>query len=324
MSASFTVLIPVLNGMPYIEECLLSLEQQTRKDFSVYVWDNGSTDGTRECLEAWVPKRLPGKLFFDQPLPLGDCRAALINASPTECCALLDADDRCYPNRFEAQLQFWDKRPELAMFGTHIQCIDADGNQINQASELPLSALDIRCHQLRANAFRQSTMMLSKAACQAVGNFRNLKCEDYEIQLRIAAKYESANMEDTLLEYRVHHNSTSAGYGVDPGNMDFAINALSQNAPTAYGISAEAMTGLRTKKIPYAYPLLKEIAKTIAGQSKCQEKDVFENKFFRAACSWMIRSDDWKTQLQLLRQEPFDLNTLRRVKQIAVNATASD
>ncbi len=40
-----TVIIPVLNAMPYLPEALASLEAQTFRDFEVCLWDNGSPDG---------------------------------------------------------------------------------------------------------------------------------------------------------------------------------------------------------------------------------------------------------------------------------------
>ena len=36
-----TVVIPNLNGMKYLKDCLDSLRQQTRTDFSVILIDNG-------------------------------------------------------------------------------------------------------------------------------------------------------------------------------------------------------------------------------------------------------------------------------------------
>ena len=43
-----TVVIPNLNGMKYLKDCLDSLREQSRQDFSVMIIDNGSTDGSAE------------------------------------------------------------------------------------------------------------------------------------------------------------------------------------------------------------------------------------------------------------------------------------
>lgn len=51
-----TVVIPNLNGMRYLKECLDSLMTQSRQDFSVLLIDNGSTDGSADYVESHYPE----------------------------------------------------------------------------------------------------------------------------------------------------------------------------------------------------------------------------------------------------------------------------
>ena len=49
-----SVVVPVLNGMPWIEHQLMALAaQQLAVDWEVVVADNGSDDGTRSCVMQW-------------------------------------------------------------------------------------------------------------------------------------------------------------------------------------------------------------------------------------------------------------------------------
>ena len=55
MSASeeippLSVVLPVYNGMPYVEESVASILAQTYGRFEFVIGDNGSTDGTAEAL----------------------------------------------------------------------------------------------------------------------------------------------------------------------------------------------------------------------------------------------------------------------------------
>ncbi len=50
------IIIPNWNGKPMLENCLLSLRQQTSSDFRVIVVDNGSSDGSIELLETSFPE----------------------------------------------------------------------------------------------------------------------------------------------------------------------------------------------------------------------------------------------------------------------------
>jgi glycosyltransferase involved in cell wall biosynthesis len=78
MSCRLTVILPVLNAMPYLTEALASLEAQTFRDFEVCLWDNGSTDGSLEEARRWIPGRLKGRVVADRPLPLHECFARML------------------------------------------------------------------------------------------------------------------------------------------------------------------------------------------------------------------------------------------------------
>ena len=51
-----TVVIPNLNGMKYLKDCLDSLMEQSRQDFSVLLIDNGSVDGSADYVESHYPE----------------------------------------------------------------------------------------------------------------------------------------------------------------------------------------------------------------------------------------------------------------------------
>ncbi len=49
------VIIPNYNGLHYLKDCLVSLETQTRSDFTTVVVDNGSTDGSVDYMREHFP-----------------------------------------------------------------------------------------------------------------------------------------------------------------------------------------------------------------------------------------------------------------------------
>ena len=51
-----TVVIPNLNGMRFLKDCLDSLMEQSRQDFSIVLIDNGSADGSAEYVESHYPE----------------------------------------------------------------------------------------------------------------------------------------------------------------------------------------------------------------------------------------------------------------------------
>ena len=60
------IIVPTYNVIAYIEECLQSIEKQTHKNYTVFLMDDGSTDGTKEYLSKWCSEHSKYKLYLLQ------------------------------------------------------------------------------------------------------------------------------------------------------------------------------------------------------------------------------------------------------------------
>lgn len=98
-----SVVIPVRNGMPFIRKCVSSAAEQTWSSTEVIVVDDGSTDGSSECVQDCGYRNI--KLI--QGTGSGACAArnAGLAASSGEFVQFLDADDLLGPNKIELQVQ---------------------------------------------------------------------------------------------------------------------------------------------------------------------------------------------------------------------------
>lgn len=206
-----SVLIPVLNGAPFLEEALASLEQQTHRDFEVLVWDNGSTDGTLEILDRWLPARLPGHVYRGVSLSLGLSLARLVEVASTELCARMDADDICHPDRFRQQLAFLRQHPALALVGTDRICIDMQGSFVEGASKLPFTPTDVLHATLVGPRIWHPTVIFKRSAILQVGNYQDHSVaeepywsEDYDLWMRLLTQHLAATMPERLLQYRIN------------------------------------------------------------------------------------------------------------------------
>ena len=107
-----SVLLPVRNGLPYIEEALQSIKTQDFTDWELIVVDDGSTDGTTEWLATQANHQIrrigtSGKgLVSALNLGLAECRGDYV--------ARMDADDVSLPDRFRIQVQALDQNPTVA------------------------------------------------------------------------------------------------------------------------------------------------------------------------------------------------------------------
>lgn len=218
-----TWLMPVLNGMPYLPQTLESIERQTHRQWELYVWDNGSTDGTVEELHRWIPARLPGRVFTGSPLNVADSLKALVEAAPTELCARIDADDLNAPDRIEKQVAFLHANPRTGLVGSWHSVIDQHGKPAGDVRRLPTNEAELLWQILFKSVFCASTVMFRRSVVLEAGNFRFPTRdvplgEDTDLMLRVALISHVANIPEPLLAYRVRPGNTTSRLG-DKANL---------------------------------------------------------------------------------------------------------
>jgi acetyltransferase-like isoleucine patch superfamily enzyme/glycosyltransferase involved in cell wall biosynthesis len=261
MDNRITWLIPVKNGMPYIRETLASIEKQTYKNWEVLVWDNDSTDGTLEELSQWIPGRLPGRVISGQPHGVGGSLARMVELCQTEFCARIDADDINYPDRLEKQIAFLQANPRVAVLGCQMHCINSKGTQ-KGSYHVPHHHADIYHKLLYGNSMAHPSVLFRRSAILDVGNYKELpNIEDYDLWLRVATKYELANLSDYLVYYRVHDNSVTQVATREGRIMGLERDCIAQYSQHLFGCDPSVISALRKREVPFSLPLLFEISK---------------------------------------------------------------
>lgn len=105
-----TVIIPNLNGMRYLEDCLSSLRKQTCQDFQTILVDNGSSDES----VAFVQEKFPEVKIHRFSSNTGFCHGVNtgIRLSDTPYVILLNNDTVCDEHFVEALLRGIKSRPD--------------------------------------------------------------------------------------------------------------------------------------------------------------------------------------------------------------------
>ncbi|MBV9760469.1 MAG: glycosyltransferase [Acidobacteriaceae bacterium] len=196
-----TWLIPILNGMPFLPSGLQTIVDQTYRNYTVLVWDNGSTDGTLEELRRWIPERIPGRIVADRPLPLGASLARLVEEAETEFCARFDADDLNRPERLERQARFLLEHPSVGVVGSQIHTIDEHGNPLPEYNHESSDA-EIRWLARYGCRLCHPSVMFRRSVILAAGNYHDVPSEDTDLWLRTADVTEMANLPERLVCYR--------------------------------------------------------------------------------------------------------------------------
>ena len=88
-----SIIIPVYNAENYLEECLLSISQQTFGDFEILAINDGSTDLSLEILKKYQEKEPRLKVFSQVNKGVSAARNRGIEEASGEYITFLDSDD---------------------------------------------------------------------------------------------------------------------------------------------------------------------------------------------------------------------------------------
>jgi acetyltransferase-like isoleucine patch superfamily enzyme len=322
MKDRITWLLPIKNGMPYLPETLASIETQTYTNWEVIVWDNGSTDGTIEELEKWIPSRLPGRLVTGNPLTLGGSLAQMVEICETELCARIDADDINLPERLEEQVKFLSTHPNIAVLGSWMYFINETGEVREDLYTIPLEHDDIIHEMLTRNAIAHPSVLFRRSAVLAVGNYRHLdNIEDFDLWLRISQHYKLANIDIPLVKYRIHENSTTQ-LAIKGNRINQAMDdCICENAPLVFGCSESEMRLLRARKHYFAIQPVLKIAKHLQQDQSGKLGDRLSSPSFISHTKNLASSQDVISRLFLSACHPDRTFLYREMKGI-VKASA--
>lgn len=135
-----SVLLPVYNAQPYLVEAVESVLGQTYEDFEVLLVDDGSTDGSGAICDAFAARDARVRVLR-HPGGVNRGLVASLNLGLDEACgefiARMDADDRCYPERFAKQVAFLDANPAIGVLGTAADSFDGTDWSVWGGSESP-------------------------------------------------------------------------------------------------------------------------------------------------------------------------------------------
>jgi glycosyltransferase involved in cell wall biosynthesis/SAM-dependent methyltransferase len=226
-AATVGIVIVTYNQAHYLSQALESVRAQKRPCDRLVVIDDGSSDNP-----AAVVAGFPNVRLITQPnRGLAAARNAGLAALDTSFVVFLDADDRLEPNAIEAGLACFARVPESGfVYGGHLY-IDADGQELGGRFEPPREEPYLQL--LRGNFIAMhGTVMYRRDCLLAVGAFDEKlpRCEDYDLYLRLARRYQVTGYPDLVASYRLHGNNMSANHRE---MLRSALQVLARYEPSA-------------------------------------------------------------------------------------------
>ena len=201
---SVTVLMSVYNGLPYLNQAIKSVLNQTFSDFEFLIIDDASTDGSRKALKEWANRDDRIRLVLhEENEGLGYSLNEGVKEAYGLWIARMDADDISLDERLEEQITYLREHPSIDVLGTWAVDIDSEGRRLRQRT-YPVEHEEI-ARLIWTNPLIHPTVMFRKSAVQAVGSYDSTvrKRQDYELWFRcLDAGLGFGNLPKVLLKYR--------------------------------------------------------------------------------------------------------------------------
>jgi glycosyltransferase involved in cell wall biosynthesis len=199
-----SVVMPVRNAAPYLEESVGSILAQTFADFELVVLENGATDGSGEVLRA-LAARDPRIRLSETAAALGRAGSSngVVQRSRAPVIVRMDADDVSHPRRLERQLEVLRRQPDVVLVGTLYAGIDRNGRRVR-----PRDRASLMRHSTES-PFPHGTTALRRRAFDQVGGYRE-ECEgweDLDLLHRLSRLGRVLVIPDALYSARFHSGS---------------------------------------------------------------------------------------------------------------------
>jgi glycosyltransferase involved in cell wall biosynthesis len=198
-----SVIIPTFNRAVFLREAIDSVLAQSHQNFELIIVDDGSTDNTREVIVADDDRV---RYVFQPNRGVSAARNLGIRHANGELIAFLDSDDLWLPQKLSRQVDWMAARPHIMLCHTEEIWIRR-GVRVNQKKIHAKYGGWIYPYCLPRCVVSPSSVIMRRALFDAVGLFdENLPvCEDYDLWLRVASRFEIGFITEPLIIKRGGH-----------------------------------------------------------------------------------------------------------------------
>jgi glycosyltransferase involved in cell wall biosynthesis len=233
-----SVVMGAFNAEPYIRESLLSAVEQTYPALEIIVVDDGSTDRTGDIVAEIAATDPRIRLIRQANMGVAAARNRAIEAASGEFIAPLDADDLWAPTKIERQVQRLQAAgPDSGFAYCWWAWIDTAGSVLDRSPRWNVEGQVLE-KLAEVNFTGCASVPLFRRSCvEAVGRYRvqlshHGSCEDWDLALRIAERYEATAVGAVLVAYRRRPQSMSTEYTTMLRSVPQVTGPLAERQPS--------------------------------------------------------------------------------------------
>ena len=202
MNPLVSVIVPVYNGAKYLTETVQSILQQSFSDFELLLLNDGSTDDSAVLLEGYTDPRI--RVIHQENIGLIDTLKKGISLAKGTYIARLDQDDLSKPERLAHQLDAIQKN-DLDVLYTQIEKFGVKNSWDNRERQTEKPGEVVLLKPLEYGCQLNSTLMAKKSVLEETTYRKEYyPCDDWDLQLRLEAKYRVGLLQEKLIRYRFH------------------------------------------------------------------------------------------------------------------------
>jgi len=200
-----SILIPLYNGINFLEECLNSVKKQSYTNWEIIIGINGhKKDSTTSNLARSIVGSNSDKIKVINYSTIGKPNTLneMVKDTKFDIICLLDVDDYWHPNKLQEQINI---KCYYSVVGT--QCYYVRGKTVTkQQPKIPIGYIT---EFFKVNPIINSSVMISK--CDAWWD-NIFGIEDYDCWFRLHSKGRSFyNIDKPLTYHRIHSESSFNG-----------------------------------------------------------------------------------------------------------------
>lgn len=263
-NTSMAILMATYNGEPFLQEQIESILGQSFTDWSIFIHDDGSSDGTNSIIDRYI-KRFPEKIYRVDGASTGCARNNffyMLGRVEADYYMFCDQDDVWMPTKIAktfSRMKEIERSDVPSLVFTELSVVSSDktviAEKMSSYQNLDCTNLSIN-HFLIQNVVTGCTMMIDRRLRDMMilaTNIENIRMHDWWAGVIAAAFGEISFVEEPTIWYR-QHDDNSVGAQND-NSVEYQINRVKNKESMRYSLE---LTRMQAKEAVEVFHLPKE------------------------------------------------------------------
>lgn len=288
-----SVSMPAFNAGKYLAASIESVLTQTYQNLELIIYDDGSSDDTREVILRFSDPRIK-PIFAETNQGLIIARNTIAQHAKGKYLALLDSDDIAEPQRFEKQVAALESGI-CDLCGTAYWTVN-EKTGARKNSKQKYANADLKALLTIGSPFCNPTVMgKSEIFKELPYSLENKHAEDYGFFVEASLQgWKFLNLKERLLTYRLHENQISIVQG---GAAREVFLKMQKHYLDGMGIGPKFCPKAMSyaDRLRYAIPFLMMLNQKIRGISVMANYEIYARFQFRGngVLTPLIRLERW-------------------------------